>query len=378
MLAAQVNACSSSKNNKDSDFAHILPPAELDLPTKIIRATSRITLSRTGSFTSLEDRDRSVLCEIVRCVSIAKPTQPIKIRRNTIAERLACSLPTIQRALLRLEKLGWIIREEQVKSRRIGFQVGAIALCESAAQSLGLFSTSPAQLDREEAKSASNKTDQKNLRESRVIDAICSSEQSLRQPLPADGLAQERNDEQPNSQESDPAKDAHIAPQAVLIEKDRIPQNLQWLLQHKVTPFGVFKLMKEARMAGALLEDVVTACKEHVQKARKPFAYISTLLQQKKDWKWLAERAVEASNVEQVHQQEVKTTSKLKSELEKIQGRILLDKEKSIAWKIIESLAVGFKYTPETGKIGDGIGSRPFTPGFLAAIDDGRLQFLQA
>lgn len=353
MLATKVETHFCPINNTSDEKKAIQAPAELDLPTRILRATSRITLCRTNGFEMLSARCRDVLAEVVRCISISKPTLPIPIRRETLAARLDCSVPTINRALALLESQGWIVREEQVKSRRIGFQVGAIALTSGAASSLGFNLPSPAQVDREEK--------QKNLRESPVIDAIWIPEQSSRQPQQADGLAQKRSEEQPNSQ----AKP--------VIDESRIPQGLQWLLKMGITPFGVFKLMKEARNAGALLEDVAQACLEHIQKAKKPFAYISTLISQKKDWKWLAAQSKQVQEVEKASHVEAQAASEWKSQVEKVQGKILIDREKSIAWKIVEALAVGFRLDPRTEKLGEGIGSRPFTPGFMRAVDEGRL-----
>lgn len=233
---------------------------ERDLPALLQRALARL-LRRTGEIAKLSRTEREVLSEVIRCADRRDLLAPIFVRRTTLAERLSCSEPTVTRALSALVHKGWITRD-QVKSRRRGFQVGSIELTPQAL--LWLEMPSPDPVRQPEAQNGA-------LRESQMSHALLDpKEQSKRQP-------------------------ADAAPSTSRPRPGEVPATLQWLVTIGLSKWAVFRLMRCARDAGALLEDVVTACRDQIARANNPFAYLTKLLGLDRDWRRRAHGAPNAA-----------------------------------------------------------------------------------
>jgi hypothetical protein len=275
-----------------------------------------------------------MLVEILRCLSKESPEQEMFVRRETLAIRLGCSLPTITRTLARLESQGWINRD-QVKSRIRGFQVGSIALTKKAIMWLGFEPSA-----------------QKAQRCSPVIDA-CSSfqKQSLQRQL------------QPAAGSVDKPSKSTTAVGAV-----RLPQSLAWLTEH-ISPFGVCKLMKVAREKGLLLEDVTTPCATQIQQAKNGFAYIRKLLGIDRDWH--SQRQEADAAVLQATAISVKKAA-LEERVKNIENQAYLGHDGFVR-KVQRGVAVLYDLKEASALLGRNRGVCPIGESFFDAIQDGRL-----
>lgn len=309
------------------------PLPERDLPLPIQRACTRVQFWRAGPFDALGARDRAVLAEVIRCVDRKRPQQAVYIRRDTLAHREGCSVPTITRALARLASLGWIVRD-QVKSRLRGFQVGSVELTSAAVAWLGLLEPSP------------------TLRESPVIDASRSSDiQCIHRQPPAAGL---------------------IEKHGTKTSPGELPDALRWLEHANVSRSGVFLLMGLARKRGVLLETVVSACREQILAARMPFAYIRDLLALDKDWARAA-KAVHDLRASQAEAQEQETKRRIRQErMANAAGRWFLAPTKRQLLRVEGDVFMTYVLGHD-GQPKQTIGARPDVDVVLRAIDEGRL-----
>lgn len=309
------------------------PLPERDLPLPIQRACTRVQFWRAGPFEAIGPRDRAVLAEVIRCVDRRRPQQAVYVRRDTLADREGCSVPTITRALARLASLGWIVRD-QVKSRIRGFQVGSVELTSEAIAWLGLLEPSP------------------TLRESPVIDASRSSSiQCIHRQPPAAGLVKKHS---------------------VKAKPGELPDALRWLEHTKVSRSGVFLLMGLARKRGVLLEAVVTLCREQILAARTPFAYIRDLLTLDKDWTRAAQTVLNSRAAEVEAQDREAKRCVRQERMAKAAGRWFLAPRKRqllrVEGDIFMTYALG-----QDGQPSHTLGARPDVDVVLCAIDEGRL-----
>jgi len=355
----------------------------MDLPLSLMRAISRALLWRDGEFSALAERDRLVLAEILRCIPKASPTEPVFVRRNTLAVRLDISLATLTRGMARLQDLGWIVRD-QVKSRIRGFQVGSVALTSLAAERLGFGDTHP-QAQRCAPLSDACSYSKEN------------TEQSLeRHPAQAPGPVVERRLEcvvQPitaTTAEENSALEVVCAVTPAAIEltetakldqpddsvsrassskpRIRLPEPLAWLADH-MTPAGVCLLMKEARDRGMRLEDVVSQCAEHVRKASNAFAYVRRLLAGDRDWSGAAKQSKEAAEQQAAA---ARTRLQFESELQALEGACFVGKDGFVR-KVMRGMAVFFTPAEARLKVGTSSGARAVSQEFLCAVRDGLL-----
>lgn len=237
-------------------LVHTEPVA--DLPPSIQRAIARVsTVASEIVLAALDLRDRWVLIQLIRNVSLDDPYTPVTIRKSTLARQLGCSEATVYRSLAKLERAGWFARS-QVKSRRTGFQVGCCVFSAEAIKWLGL--AEPAQ--------------HRTARRSSVRDACCISVE-LRSQLSTKG--------QPAAAEALGKKGK------AAIAADKVPSDVRWLVEAKrVSPFGVFALMREATKHGHRLSNVVAACRSAVEQATNAYAFVKRLVSQPRDFAYLA------------------------------------------------------------------------------------------
>jgi DNA-binding MarR family transcriptional regulator len=325
MSACEVEPCVSVSNTTD---------LEKDLPVSIMRAITRAMTWRVGAFAELTKLDRSMLVEVLRCISKTQPQAPVFIRRETLAIRLECSLPTVTRQLNHLEDLGWISRH-QVKSRSKGFQVGSLTLTKKSIESLGvLMTTSTAQ------------------RQSLVIDACSNSikEQSLKRQLPqAVAFSKE-------------------LPTQKTVKEIKLPESLTWLTKH-MSPFGVCKLMKDAKTFGVRLEDVTTQCHEQISSAKNGFAYVRSLLNLNRDWTFMAtQKAADSAERVAVEAQR----ADMLADLVLLQGKSFIGSDDYVR-KVEGNMIVIYSKHEALKKIGVPMGSKPITTSFISAIETGLL-----
>lgn len=314
--------------------------AEKDLPATIQRACTRVQFWREGPFAALKARDRAVLAEVVRCVDRKQPALPAFVRRDSLAERESCSVPTITRALSRLAELGWLLRD-QVKSRSRGFQVGSVQLTDAAIAWLGLLTPTL-----------------NDLCESPVIDASGESGNQCihRQSTPSELLAKS-----PENRHSVGRK-----------KSGAVPDALRWLEQVRISRAGVFMLMGLARRKGLLLETVTTACRTQIEQARQPFAYVRDLLALDRDWGRVVQQQEDEAQLSARQAQADEHRVRLAARLEALEGLWFLSPAKQQLVRA-ESAVFRIHEMDAQGRAGVSLGVAPQAEAILKAIDAGRL-----
>lgn len=333
-------------------------PAQLpekDLPLAIQRACTRVQFWRAGPFEALKARDRAVLAEVVRCVDRQRPQQPVHVRRDTLADREGCSVPTITRALARLAGLGWI-RRDQVKSRVRGFQVGSVELSAEAIAWLGLLEAAERAPAAPSPAPPVGAAPRKALRESPVIDASRSSGiQCIHRQPPAGGYVEQAR----------PSSHRKARP-------GQLPDGLQWLERCRISRHGVFLLMRLARQRGVLLETVVNLCRSQIEAATLPFAYVRDLLARDKDWAWVAQSRADGQHAQAQDAARQAAREALQQRLSAVAGRWWLAPTKRQLLR--QEGGVFMVYTlGEDGRAGTSLGARTDVEVVLAAIDAGKL-----
>jgi Mn-dependent DtxR family transcriptional regulator/uncharacterized protein involved in tolerance to divalent cations len=200
-----------------------------------------------------------VLQQLIRCVDAIDQAAPIYIKKDTLADKLGASKPTVDRALKALEEGGWIIRQNQIKSRKRGFQIGAITLTTQAIEVL--FPTVRQELPE------STPTESKPLCESKLSHAL---NDSLVTKVTTSSSKEERHPAAPSSFDREQEK--------------RIEPNLRSLLTH-LTPKTINWLKGKARQNGKLLEHIVLATQAYAPKTKQIKAYLIACIQSETDFK---------------------------------------------------------------------------------------------
>lgn len=228
-----------------------------DLPPSIQRAIARVaTVAVEAAPAALDLRDRWVLIQLIRNISLDDPFAPVAIRKATLARQIGCSQATVYRSLAKLEQAGWIARS-QVKSRRTGFQVGCCVFSAEAVAWLGVGE--PAR------RGAARRSSVRDACSTSV--ELCSQLSTKGQPAGAEAVVEKRK-----------ATNA----------EDKVPPDVRWLVGSKrVSAFGVFALMREAARHGHRLSDVAAACRPAIERAADAFAFVKRLVSQPRDFAYI-------------------------------------------------------------------------------------------
>ncbi|WP_250516189.1 replication protein O [Caballeronia sp. INDeC2] len=237
-----------------------------NLPWVIFRAAHRATHTA-----ALPARARALLAALARTVDASRPYAPIFARRELLTGRAQQSMRTFYRSMDDLESTGLITRPPQTRYGAAGlFGRAYIHLTPKAATLLGLVEPaiaaekSPA-LDRENA----NKAD---LAFSFAPPSVTVADGPIYKDL------------NPTTQKR---------------QSGRLPADLDRLLSLGFREFLVFKLMREAKLHGKLLSDVVEASWQHLRRASHPISYLRTLLRAPVDFAYRARSQRQAQAEEQ-------------------------------------------------------------------------------
>jgi hypothetical protein len=243
-----------------------------NLPWVIFRAAHRATHTA-----ALPARARALLAALARTVDASRPYAPIFARRELLTGRAQQSMRTFYRSMDDLEGAGFITRPPQTRYGAAGlFGRAYIHLTPKAALLLGLVDQStetgqPSAPDRDDAV------------KSDVVFSFAPPSVTV-----ADGAIYK--DLNPSTQKRQPG---------------RLPTDLHRLLSLGFHEFLIFKLMREAKLCGKLLSDVVAASWEHLRRATHPISYLRTLLRAPIDF---AYRARSQRNAQaQVENQRIRT-----------------------------------------------------------------------
>ncbi|SAK58651.1 hypothetical protein AWB75_02381 [Caballeronia catudaia] len=216
-----------------------------NLPWVIFRAAHRATHTA-----ALPARARALLAALARTVDATRPYAPIFARRELLTGRAQQSMRTFYRGLDDLEVAGLITRPPQTRYGQAGlFGRAYLHLTPKAATLLGLVEPES------EAKKPSPAHREDASKTEAAISYACPS------VTVADGAIYK--DLIPTTQKRQPG---------------RLPADLERLLPLGFREFLIFKLMREAKLHGKLLSDVVEAAWNPLSRAKHPISYLRTLL----------------------------------------------------------------------------------------------------
>lgn len=209
------------------------------LPRRIVEAAARARDTRINELSLLPRRARALLAYVVEHVPANDPKTPVKHDDDYVASRLACSRRTVTTAVDDLQQVGLLERPAQTRLRG-RFNFAGYKLTSKAVDLL----FAPC------AKNAGE-----------IINTV-----------PTAVVIKTDKDR--------PVKYGKIA----------LPPSLaEWVTSGLFTPHDLVCLMKQAKKAGAKLQDVMTACKTYLLSGiTKPAAYVATLIKSNKDWSYLA------------------------------------------------------------------------------------------
>lgn len=318
----------------------LVPEKTLYLPLSIAHAITRVISGVVDSLTMME---RMVMAHIISLANKDQPGKPIYVRKLTLANRLQLSEPSLRRYLSALQKRGWIEREQFI-SRAAGAQVGTLTLTKAAVDA---FFQAPPESTPAKAKSADQP----------VFDRAKSSDASL--VIPKQCLSRHHL----------PAGLSFTPEEAE--EARKVPSPLWWLLQF-MKPKGIFRLMREAKLSGTLLETVANAVRDAVPKARNAFAYLRSLLGKDRDWNFYASRAAAEQAKQVVEEQKAEIQAKRKHAATDLQGCTLLDSKTGRYLLPIGSSLLLFE-SKEAVKRGQHVGALPFSDAVWKHIESGRI-----
>lgn len=253
------------------------------LPRAIQRALDRVLAIQAevaGALVRPTKVNQLVLQQLLRCADAVHHYSPIIVRKETLANLLGVSKPTVDRALKALEQGGWITRTAQCKSRRRGFQVGQIVLSE-----LAIAYLFPRQNPQRKGQGAvADQASEKNLCESKTIHALQDSSVS-------------------KETASLSSKERHPAARSVFDESraQQIEPNLQVLLDY-FTPKVINWLKGEATRHGKMLEHIVLATRRHFGRVKNLKRYLLACIMRETDFAAIVqhEATKEAEKIEKV------------------------------------------------------------------------------
>jgi DNA-binding transcriptional ArsR family regulator len=251
-----------------------------DLPPIVQRAIAR--LCDPSVLSDLPALAKIAFAALLRRVSARNPREPFFAKRENVARLLGISQPTVYRTLSILENAGLIIRGEQ--SNEVGgFRVATVRLTDSAVMLLGL--------DRDKNADTLYK---KNLRRSRVIDAISNQEKQqslLKKQSTSEACATNGN-----------AKKLSTIDQQ---KEHKSPSDLDLLKALKLTQVQVYYLMKLAKAKGIRLGDVIAVLTSRLKQlnggARAVIAYLKTCMAKEYDWAFAVKEQQRISEESKLH-----------------------------------------------------------------------------
>jgi CTP-dependent riboflavin kinase len=248
-------------------------------PLSVLRGCA--TVDELEAFREMPDGYLRVLLRLVKKIDVCSPTKPIFARRDTLATESGKSCETVGRALRWLEDHGFINRI-QVTRKFLRGSDSHIHPTKKLIESLGFGhqKTMPNE-------QASNTPPVKN---DRSLSALHKS------------INIHKQSHEPVDKSASPAKPKS----SIRFNGKTVPSDLAWLVEEnrlKVT--AVLCLMKLAKKGGKLLSDIVVVSREYLNRLHGHglFAYIRTLIQQNKDFKFIREQEEAKNKVEQTTQQ---------------------------------------------------------------------------
>ncbi|SPB15216.1 replication protein O [Caballeronia novacaledonica] len=306
-----------------------------NLPWVIFRAAHRATHT-----TALPARARALLAALARTVDASRPYAPIFARRELLTGRAQQSMRTFYRSMDDLESAGFITRPPQTRYGAAGlFGRAYIHLTSKAAVLLGLVES----------------IDESDKRTAPTSEEVAGTESTVSLAPPSATVADRPiyKDLFPTTQKRQPG---------------RLPADLTRLLPLGFREFLIFKLMREAKLHGKLLSDVVEASWHHLHRATHPISYLRTLLRAPVDFAY----RVRSQRDAQVEERNQRTRSKrVDTAISGLAGQSFASRDGLRRYRVSEdarSVLVHHRHENQPRVHAGG-----WAPDFLAAIEAGHI-----
>lgn len=262
-----------------------------NLPWVIFRAAHRATHT-----SALPARARALLAALARTVDAARPFAPIFARRELLTGRAQQSMRTFYRGLDDLEAAGFITRPPQTRYGQAGlFGRAYLHLTPKAAALLGLIESQGA-----------------------VESTPTASQEDANQAATPISCAH------PSVTVADGAIYKDLIPETQKRQPGRLPADLKRLLPLGFREFLIFKLMREAKLHGKLLSDVVEASWAHLSRAKHPISYLRTLLRAPVDFAYRLRSQRDA--LEREHKQRL-SSQRSEDVIAKLSGQFFVSRD---------------------------------------------------
>lgn len=257
---------SESTSFDSASAAGAISCCKRNLPHLTLRAHQRAL-----SMSTLPLRARCALAAVALTVDCRDPLKEVFAHRDYLAERAGLSERTWYRAEADLILAGLIRVAEQGRKARHGrFGSAFIYLTDLAARMLGLIGA-PVLKGKTKAASVEATAGSPDTRDVPSADSAAHDEQ--------DRPSTHTSFISPSANVADPyTNDFYQSPSSQKRQPGTLPADLERLLTLGFHKNLVFMLMKEARLAGKLLSDVVECCWEPLKKAHRPISYLRALL----------------------------------------------------------------------------------------------------
>ena len=310
-------------------------------PLSVLRGCA--TVDELEAFREMPDGYLRVLLRVVKKIDVCTPTKPIFARRDTLASESGKSCETVGRALRWLEENGFINRI-QVTRKFLRGSDSHIHPTRKLIDALG-FGHQKTMPTEQESKTPPVKND--------------GSLSALHKPINIHKQSLEPVDK--SDSKSNPF---------IRIGGKSVPKDLAWLVEEnrlKVT--AVLCLMRLAKQGGKMLSDVVAVSRECLLRlhGHNLFAYLRTLIQQNKDFKFIREQQT-AKNDETLLAQRHKEL--LARKAQEWAGRVFKSRKGDRTFQVRKG---GFIDVLQGGKF---IFSEDISMGFLDAFESGKLQIV--
>ena len=285
-------------------------------PSAIARACA--ALDESPVFRDLPDGYFRVVVRLIKKINLSRLFSPIVASRGTIAKESGKSIETVGRAVKWLEDHELVTREQRARAGLRGSSaplvptqklIDALTLSQppSQQQKARDHSTSPTgDLDMREDQTATCICQQENVEMNREFFKQAHSAQlgcdtkhagvgapscpqiTVELHVTADASISTVQGLQQSYQRQPKIPGEHS--KTVKVGKFRIPEDLAWLIQNQnLSPTGLLALMTQAKNMGQRLSDIVELTRSYLVKlsGRRLYAYISTLVRQGKDYRYI-------------------------------------------------------------------------------------------
>lgn len=308
-VASEGDAHPLENQSSHSASASSISCCTRNLPHLTLRAHQRAL-----SMTTLPLRARCALASVVLTVDCRRPLKEVFAHRDYLSERAGMSERTWYRAEADLVKAGLVTIAEQGRKARHGrFGSAYIYLTETAAKLLGLIGAPDLKAR------ATNADGEPAAKQHQRQAATQSSEVESSDILPesADSFIS------PSATKADPyTNDFYQSPSFQKRQQGALPRDLERLLSLGFHKNLIFKLMKEARVAGKFLSDVVECCWEPLKKANRPIPYLRALLAKTVDF---SHQARQRAADEQRSENQSREKNELTEIVSKAAGKTFID-----------------------------------------------------